>query len=291
MKTATSSVAEQYITHAELEDGLEEKEESLAEWMEMVTAYEADQSCKNPYEFSVTHPTQHAVRRELADEEKKTAGTGADFSLSDAVSPSGLIAWGLDLEGEQCVQGRFIRVPILISSMTDVRSNGYQTRYGITLETASFQAPSTVPTPSCGRSKLGTASSSYTFPALRSSVRETPPTPLAHGIYHSGYPLKLVARLPSTTALLTLNTGFALAKRMKLWELCVGIFSCEPPSMTSRSDGCVAKGLTPVPSKQSRPFKEGSLRLETSIERPARLSSPSGVYSRSPMFIEPSQSS
>ncbi|TEB10416.1 hypothetical protein FA13DRAFT_1653193 [Coprinellus micaceus] len=101
LQTATALVSEQFITHAELEEGIKDKEEKIAEWMEALVAYEADPEKPNPYEFTVKHPTQHAVRRELADEENGAMGTGSDFSLSDAVSPSGLIAWGLDLEAEQ----------------------------------------------------------------------------------------------------------------------------------------------------------------------------------------------
>ena len=113
LQTATASVSEQFITHAELEEGIEDKEEKIAEWVESVVAYEADSKKPNPYEFTVKHPTQHAVRRELADKEKGVMGTGKDFSLSDAISPSGLIAWGLDVEAEQCVV-RFIP-PFLFS--------------------------------------------------------------------------------------------------------------------------------------------------------------------------------
>jgi hypothetical protein len=48
-------------------------------------------------------PTQAAVRRQLAEEEAKNLAAGNDFTLDDKVSPSVLIATGLDLEAEQYV--------------------------------------------------------------------------------------------------------------------------------------------------------------------------------------------
>jgi hypothetical protein len=48
-------------------------------------------------------PTQAAVRRQLAEEEAKDLAAGKDFTLDDKVSPSVLIAAGLDLEAEQYV--------------------------------------------------------------------------------------------------------------------------------------------------------------------------------------------
>ena len=46
-------------------------------------------------------PTQAAVRRQLAEEEAKDLAAGKNFTLDDKVSPSVLIAAGLDLEAEQ----------------------------------------------------------------------------------------------------------------------------------------------------------------------------------------------
>lgn len=57
----------------------------------------------NPYEVTVKTPTQATVRRQLAEEEEKALALGVDISLSDEVSPSSLIAMGIDLEGEQYV--------------------------------------------------------------------------------------------------------------------------------------------------------------------------------------------
>jgi hypothetical protein len=46
-------------------------------------------------------PTQAAVRRQLAEDEAKDLAAGKDFTLDNKVSPSVLIAAGLDLEAEQ----------------------------------------------------------------------------------------------------------------------------------------------------------------------------------------------
>ena len=46
-------------------------------------------------------PSQAAVRRQLAEDEAKDLAAGKDFTLDDKVSPSVLIATGLDLEAEQ----------------------------------------------------------------------------------------------------------------------------------------------------------------------------------------------
>jgi hypothetical protein len=48
-------------------------------------------------------PTQAAVRRQLAEDEAKDLAAGKDFTLDDKVSPSVLIAAGLDLEAEQYI--------------------------------------------------------------------------------------------------------------------------------------------------------------------------------------------
>ena len=102
MKTATSNVAEHVIAHQELESSL--KPEQVAPWKVAVEAWEADPSKPNPYEITTKTPTQALVRKQLAEEEAKALEEGKDFSVTDEVSPSNLIAWGIDLESEQYVQ-------------------------------------------------------------------------------------------------------------------------------------------------------------------------------------------
>ncbi|KAJ3503018.1 hypothetical protein NMY22_g18393 [Coprinellus aureogranulatus] len=101
IERAVFSIAEQYIAHMEMEETLDPKE--IEEWKQAVDAWDDDPTNPNPFEFTVQFPTQAAVRRELSEEESKAMDAGEDFSLSDEVSPSGLISWGLDIEAEQCV--------------------------------------------------------------------------------------------------------------------------------------------------------------------------------------------
>ncbi|RXW22164.1 hypothetical protein EST38_g3695 [Candolleomyces aberdarensis] len=99
MVTATSEVAEHVIAHQELEATI--KPEKLQAWTEAMLAWELDPSNPNPYEVAVKTPTQAGVRRQLAEEEERALAKGTDVALSDEVSPSSLIAMGIDLEGEQ----------------------------------------------------------------------------------------------------------------------------------------------------------------------------------------------
>lgn len=101
MVTATSNVAEHVIAHQELEATIEP--EKLQVWTEAMLAWESDPSSPNPYEVAVKTPTQAGVRRQLAEEEERALAAGIDVALSDEVSPSSLIAMGIDLEGEQYV--------------------------------------------------------------------------------------------------------------------------------------------------------------------------------------------
>jgi hypothetical protein len=101
MVTATSDVAEHVIAHQELEATIEPQK--LQDWTEAMLAWESDSSNPNPYEVAVKTPTQARVRRQLAEEEERALAAGVDVALSDEVSPSSLIAMGIDLEGEQYV--------------------------------------------------------------------------------------------------------------------------------------------------------------------------------------------
>jgi hypothetical protein len=48
-------------------------------------------------------PSQAAIRRQLSEIEAKELLEGRDIALDDNVSPSVLIAFGIDLEAEQYV--------------------------------------------------------------------------------------------------------------------------------------------------------------------------------------------
>ncbi|KAF8170553.1 hypothetical protein BJ912DRAFT_933216 [Pholiota molesta] len=96
---AARDMAEHVIGHQELESTI--SRESLDEWTKEVEAWEANSSLRNPFESTVSGPTQAAVRRALAEEEQCLLEQGKDFSLDDEVTPSVLISTGIDLENEQ----------------------------------------------------------------------------------------------------------------------------------------------------------------------------------------------
>jgi hypothetical protein len=48
-------------------------------------------------------PSQAAIRRQLSEVEAKELASGRDIALDDVVSPSVLLAFGIDLEAEQYV--------------------------------------------------------------------------------------------------------------------------------------------------------------------------------------------
>ncbi|KAJ7707095.1 hypothetical protein B0H16DRAFT_1746660 [Mycena metata] len=74
----------------------QEQGERVNDWREMVHAFEADPTKKNPYEVKVRGMTEADVRLRLSEEEQEKGGP----SLHD-VSPSGFIYAGLDLEDQQ----------------------------------------------------------------------------------------------------------------------------------------------------------------------------------------------
>ncbi|KAJ7021123.1 hypothetical protein C8F04DRAFT_1274114 [Mycena alexandri] len=81
----------------------QEQGERVEGWREMVHAFKADPTKKNPYEVKVRGMTEADVRLQLSEEEQEKGGP----SLHD-VSPSGFIYAGLDLEDQQ----RRVRVNI-----------------------------------------------------------------------------------------------------------------------------------------------------------------------------------
>ena len=100
MTTALNGVVEHVLAHRELTASVEE-EHDVRTWEKAIVAWENDSTQPNPYELTIDTPTQDAVRRELADEEKVALDRGENLSLSDEISPASLIAWGIDLESEQ----------------------------------------------------------------------------------------------------------------------------------------------------------------------------------------------
>ncbi|KAJ3497848.1 hypothetical protein NMY22_g19659 [Coprinellus aureogranulatus] len=102
MEVAVWGVAERVLAHRKFEEGLKEKNPAqVSQWLTDVIAWENDPvSVANPFDMTITTPSQCAVRRALADEEEVQRKAGKSFSLSVDMSPSQLIARGLDLEAE-----------------------------------------------------------------------------------------------------------------------------------------------------------------------------------------------
>ncbi|RXW11706.1 hypothetical protein EST38_g14149 [Candolleomyces aberdarensis] len=99
LTAAATDLPEQAISHRELKDVLDKS--MLALWKTEVEVWERDPSMPNPFDIKVDKPTQAAVRRQLAEEERKMLDSGQDFSLDDKTSQSGLISMGLDIEANQ----------------------------------------------------------------------------------------------------------------------------------------------------------------------------------------------
>ncbi|KAF8166405.1 hypothetical protein BJ912DRAFT_1025886 [Pholiota molesta] len=95
---AARDMAEHIIAHRQLESTL--SQDDIDEWLLAVEAWESDSSKPNPFETTVSGPTQAAVRRQLAEDERRLLEQGRDFSLDDRVTPSVLISMGIDLENE-----------------------------------------------------------------------------------------------------------------------------------------------------------------------------------------------
>ncbi|KAF6742964.1 hypothetical protein DFP72DRAFT_1178678 [Ephemerocybe angulata] len=89
MDTALSKVAENTIAHQELEETLDPTK--VQEWAAQMAAWERDPVANpNPFEMTVSSPTQIAVRRVLADEEAADIASGKDAALSPDTPPQEL---------------------------------------------------------------------------------------------------------------------------------------------------------------------------------------------------------
>ncbi|KAG1784380.1 uncharacterized protein HD556DRAFT_1435459 [Suillus plorans] len=74
---------------------------SLSVWKLEIEAWEEDSTQPNPFESRVIPMTQAAVRRQLAEKEAVDLQAGVDVSLHADISPSLLIASGIDLQDQQ----------------------------------------------------------------------------------------------------------------------------------------------------------------------------------------------
>ncbi|TFK60138.1 hypothetical protein BDN72DRAFT_872951 [Pluteus cervinus] len=99
---AVKESAEQVFRYHQFELGLRKKmPEQVDRWEREVIAWEHDSSCTNPFESRVKRMTQEAVRRELAEEDRRDQQKGVAYNLHSTYSGSELIAVGLELEEQQ----------------------------------------------------------------------------------------------------------------------------------------------------------------------------------------------
>ncbi|KIK33966.1 hypothetical protein CY34DRAFT_98770, partial [Suillus luteus UH-Slu-Lm8-n1] len=84
---------------AELEGAIDAS--TLALWRVDVEAWEEDNTKPNPFESRVVPMTQAMVRLQFAERERRDLQDGIDSSLHAEISPSVLIANGLELEDQQ----------------------------------------------------------------------------------------------------------------------------------------------------------------------------------------------
>ncbi|KAI6096267.1 hypothetical protein EDD16DRAFT_1774867 [Pisolithus croceorrhizus] len=103
LKDAICESAEYQVVLQELEDALMHDElKAFAGWKEEVYTWEADPSKTNPFDPKVKTLTQAAIHLQLARDDVQVLRDGTQVILHDNVSPSMLIASGLDLEEQQC---------------------------------------------------------------------------------------------------------------------------------------------------------------------------------------------
>ncbi|TFK60900.1 hypothetical protein BDN72DRAFT_778834, partial [Pluteus cervinus] len=128
--------------------GLENKR--INQWEMELIAWENDKTQPNPFDERVKKPTQDAVRRALAEEDKKAQKEGKAYALHTLFSASEFIAVGLDLEehqrhlksdskalGQHATNAQKAKI--------DTRSNGLHRRMVQWSEAQRFYMPSTNP--------------------------------------------------------------------------------------------------------------------------------------------------
>ncbi|KAG1792970.1 uncharacterized protein HD556DRAFT_1432424 [Suillus plorans] len=99
LKEASAAARAHYEELAELEGAINPS--TLALWHADVEAWEKDNTQPNPFESRVVPMTQAMVHLEFAECERRDLQDGIDSSLHAKISPSVLIANGLELEDQQ----------------------------------------------------------------------------------------------------------------------------------------------------------------------------------------------
>ncbi|TFK61214.1 hypothetical protein BDN72DRAFT_778493, partial [Pluteus cervinus] len=102
IKTAVKESSEQTLLFHRYDLGLRKKlGDDVSIWEDELIAWENDRSHPNPFESRIKKPTQEAVRRALAEEDRKAQQEGTAYVLHSMFSGSELIAVGLELEEQQ----------------------------------------------------------------------------------------------------------------------------------------------------------------------------------------------
>ncbi|TFK59703.1 hypothetical protein BDN72DRAFT_873011 [Pluteus cervinus] len=150
MKTAVQESAEQAFRFHQFDLGLREKMgPAVKTWEKEIELWENDRNCPNPFESRIKRPTQEAVRRELAEEDRQAQENGSAYTLHSAFSARELIATGLELEEQQ--RRLTLDSPAVGVKATDdqkakalVRGNGLQRRIQQWIDIQQLYIPSTV---------------------------------------------------------------------------------------------------------------------------------------------------
>ncbi|TFK63616.1 hypothetical protein BDN72DRAFT_872268 [Pluteus cervinus] len=104
IRTAVVESAEHTLLFHRYDLGLraqKEMEKHVDLWSKELMAWQQDRNQPNPFEIRVKKPTQDAVRRQLAEEDRKAQLEGKAYSLHPSFTASELVAVGLELEEQQ----------------------------------------------------------------------------------------------------------------------------------------------------------------------------------------------
>ncbi|TFK60098.1 hypothetical protein BDN72DRAFT_779845 [Pluteus cervinus] len=150
---AVSESANQTILFHRFDLGLRSQpklEKLLRKWEKELITWENDRDQSNPFEERVKKPSQDAVRRALAEEDKKAQQAGKLYALHTLFSASEFIAVGLDLEEQQRrLQIDFKSLGLHVTnaqkSKYDTKCNGLHRRMVQWAEAQRFYMPSTDP--------------------------------------------------------------------------------------------------------------------------------------------------
>ncbi|KAJ8494663.1 hypothetical protein ONZ45_g13153 [Pleurotus djamor] len=117
IKEAVPERSEHVIAFRDLSNAL--PAESTLAFSHHVWAWEARQTTDNPYKSKVEHESLEKIRRKLAEEDEASAQHEVDFAIHDSVSPSVLIAQGLELEDQQARLA--LDAKLITSGSTDIQ--------------------------------------------------------------------------------------------------------------------------------------------------------------------------